>query len=266
MNEKVAKAILDTPGCFKSKIDKPSILSIRQLTPYIIDPRVVNSYPNQRDVIVEGMADFIDGTSEIGGNLDKLVTSAEYNIPICSMVGYRMGVGMAYSPRFECIEKGEDVVGADYLFADENVVKVIDAIRRANADIDDYCFVFNRNHGTSKSFFGLGIKIHSLVDMSDDFIISALKNENIKGSEYEIFRECVENPVEWSRNYILKNPDYLKKRLAEVIINGRVNNKAPLEVITIGHPELKDKYEPIVRGWLTELGVKHDVPEFNYKV
>jgi len=71
MNERVAKAILDTPGCFKSKIDKPSILSIRQLTPYFMDPNVINSYPNQRKVIVEEMADLIDGTSGIGGNLNK---------------------------------------------------------------------------------------------------------------------------------------------------------------------------------------------------
>ena len=147
-----------------------------------------------------------------------------------------------------------------------NVVKVIDAVRHANADIDDYCFVFNRNHGTSKSFFDLGIKIHSLVEMSDDFIIAALKNENITGSEYEIFKDCVENPVEWSRNYILKNPDYLKKRLAEVITNGRVNSKAPLEVITIGHPELMKDFGPMINKWLAELGVRHDVPAFNYKV
>jgi len=266
MNEKVAKAILDTPGCFKSKIDKPSILSIRQLTPYFIDPNVINSYPNQRKVIVEEMADLIDGTSGIGGNLDKLVTSAEYNIPICSMVGYKMGVGIAYLPRFECIEKGEDAVGVDYLFADENAVKVIDAVRRANADIDDYCFVFNRNHGTSKSFFDLGIKIHSLVEMSDDFINAALKNKNITGEEYEVFKECVENPIEWSKNYILKNPDYLKKRLAEVIINGRMNRKAPLEVITRGHPELMKDFGPMINKWLAELGVKQDVPEFNYRV
>jgi orotate phosphoribosyltransferase len=57
MNEKVAEAILDTPECFKSRSSKPSILSSRQLTPYYINPKLINSYPEQRDIVVEEVID-----------------------------------------------------------------------------------------------------------------------------------------------------------------------------------------------------------------
>ncbi len=276
MNEKVAEAILDTPGCFKSKSNKPSIMSNRQLTPYYINPRVINSYPVQRDIVIEEMIDLIDRSGEIGGNLDKLVTTI-HGLPICSAVGDRLGVGIAYLPKVKWpgrrkdiegyIESGDDVVGVDNLIIEEKpVASVVDAVRDSLADIDDYCVVFNRNHSATKLLSDLNVKLHALAELSTDFIVTALKKEKITGKEYESFKEYSENPVEWSKNYILKNPEYIKTRLSEVVEGGKIKDMAPLEILTIGHPTLKDEYEPIVRRWLTELGVRHNVPEFDYKV
>jgi hypothetical protein len=53
--------------------------------------------------------------------------------------------------------------------------------------------------------------------------------------------------------------------MVNVLKNGVVEDKAPLEVLTVGHPEIKEKLAPEVRTWLAELEVKQTVPEFGYE-
>jgi len=69
----------------------------------------------------------------------------------------------------------------------------------------------------------------------------------------------------WSREFIRENPEFLKEKLAGVVELGYVKDMAPLEVLTKGHPEIKDEFEPKVRDWLVELEVKQELPEFNYR-
>ena len=278
MNEKVAEAILYTPGCFRTTSHDPFITAGRKISPYYIDMRVIPSFPKQFKIVIEEMTDLIDGSNEIGGNLDKLATSESAGIPFCSAVGYELDVGIVYVRKESkgyglgkqiegSLVKGEDTVGLDDLTTEGiNAVKVINSVRSVGANIKDYCVGFDRNQGASKVLSDLNVKLHALANMSPEFVELALRNDRITKDDTELFEVYSENTDKWSREYVVKNPEFLKRKISNVVKDGKITDMAPLEVLTVGHPELKTEYEPLVKKWLAELGVRHNVPEFNYKI
>ncbi len=277
MNEKVAEAILSTPGCFRSIATEPAILACREISPYYIDLRITNSFPKQRDVIVDAMVNLID-SKEIKGDIDKLVTTESAGIPICSMVADGLGVGMAYVKKEvkgyglgKQIEgflvKGEHVVAVDDLTTEAgSAKKLIAEVRKTEATIGEYCVIFDRNQGATKTLADLNVNLHYLAQTSPRFMEMALRNGNVTATDNDILSKYSENPTEWSRNFVKSNPDYIRGKLAKVVKDGKITDMAPLEVLTVAHSELKADYEPTVKKWLAELGVRHNVPEFNYKI
>ncbi len=273
--ERVSEAILSTPGAFRSISSNPAILVCREISPYYIDNRVIYSFPVKRDIIAHEMADLVEEVDK-ERTIHKLTTTETAGIPICSFVGYKLGIGTTYvkkkakahglGKRIEgIIKEGEYVVGVDDLATKGTTAKIaIDTVRNLNAEIDKYFVIFDRRQGATELLAKLNVKLYSLAQMCPEFIDIALKKGVITEKEYKLFEEYSKNPTEWSKNYILKNPEFLKAKLSSVVENGKLKDMTPLEVLTKGHPELKSEFEPKVRDWLAELKVEQEVPEFNY--
>lgn len=277
MNEKVAEAILSTPGCFRSIATDPAILACREISPYYIDLRATNSFPKQRNVIVDAAVDLVE-SEDIKGDIDKLVTTESAGIPICSIVADRLSVGMAYVKKEvkgyglgKQIEgflvKGEHVIAVDDLTTEAGSAKrLIAEVRKTEAIIDDYCVIFDRNQGATKTLADLNVKLHYLAQTSPRFMEMALRNGNVTAADYDILSKYSENPKDWSRNFVKSNPEYLRGKIAKVVKDGKITDMAPLEVLTVAHPELKEEYKPKVQEWLAGLGVTQDVPQFDYRI
>lgn len=279
MNERVAKAILYTPGCFRSVSNDPAILVCREISPYYVDLRAVNSFPDQRNEIVDEMVGFIRFSKFKGDfpkKIDKLITTESAGIPICSMVGDRLGIGIAYvkkevkgyglGKQIEgAVFKGDIALGVDDLTTEATTaIRAINETRNAGAEINEYCVIFDRNQGATKKLADLNVRLNFLAQMNPEFTEMALENGVIKEEEHALFSKYAENPTEWSRNFVKENPGYLKGKLAKVVKEGKITDMAPLEVLTKAHPDLKGEFEPTVNKWMEELGVKQEVPEFNY--
>ena len=276
MNERVAQAIFETPGCFRSIAQIPAIMVCRELTPYYIDVRSSYSFPKQRDVIAEESVYTV--SNNINEKIDKFVTTESAGIPICSIIADRMGIGMCWVKKEAkgyglgkqiegVLEKGEHAVGEDDLATEATTaVKAIKQVRNAEAIIKDYFVVHDRNQGATKALGDLNVRLHWLSQTTPRFMEMGFENERITEQDYPILIQYSKSPKEWSRNFVRENPAYLRDKLANVVKEGKVTDMAPLEVLTVAHPDLKDEFEPNVQKWLAELGVKHDVPEFDYKI
>jgi orotate phosphoribosyltransferase len=272
----VSRTLLSVPGLFRSISDNPAILSCREVGPYYIDNRKLYSFPKKRTAVAIDMNELIKKNVEVT-DIDKLTTTETAGIPICSLVGHYLGIGTSYVKKKAkayglgrniegVIENGEYVVGVDDLTTKGTNAKIaIDTVRDKGAKIDKYFVIFDRRQGATEFLADLNVELHSLSHMSPQFMDVVLEMGLIKEDEMKVFGRYSENPTEWSKNFILENPDYLKEKIANVVKNGVIEDKAPLEVLTVGHPELKENFEPEVRGWLAELGVKQELPEFNYQ-
>ena len=274
MNVKVAKAILTTPGVFKSISSSPAILVCREVSPYYIDNRKIYSFPEKRDTVVLGMANLV--AENVKGPIDKLTTTETAGIPICAIVGHKTKIGTTYVKKKAkayglgrkiegVIEEGEYVVGVDDLATKGTTAELaVNAVRDIGAEIDEYFVIFDRNQGARERLDKLNVNLHSLAEMCPGFIRMGLEIGTIKEEEGELFRKYSENPTRWSREFIRENPGFLKEKLAGVVKLGHITDMAPLEVLTKGHPELKNEFGPKIREWLTELEIRHHVKEFDY--
>ncbi len=277
INEKVAKVILTTPGVFRSIASDPAILVGRKISPYYIDNRKIYSFPEQRITVVDAMVDLVTENDVLPEKPIKKITTMETaGIPISALVGHEMNIGTTYVKKKAkayglgrkiegVIEKGEYIIGVDDLATEGGSAEIaVNAVRQAGGEIDKYLVIFDRKQGATERLAKLNVELQSLAQMSPEFINIGLEIEAIDAEEGDLFGKYSENPNEWSRNYIRENPDFLKNKLAGVIKLGHVTDMAPLEVLTKGHPELKEEFEPKVREWLAELEVRQHVKDFNY--
>lgn len=236
---------------------------------------MIYSFPEKRDSVIYHMRDLI--LEKVKRDIDKLTTTATAGIPICSFVGNELGIGTTYvkkkakpyglEKKIEGqIEKGEYVISVDDLATTGSTAETcVKVVRSLGAEIDKYFVIFDRKQGASEKLADLNVELYSLAWMSREFIDMGLEKNKITRGEYQLFSEYSENPTEWSRNLVAENPEYLRKKLEGVVEEGKIKDTAPLEVLTKAHPELKDEFEPKVRKWLVELGVEHEVPEFDYE-
>jgi orotate phosphoribosyltransferase len=284
--ENVSRTILTVPGLFKSISENPAIISCREVSPYYIDNRKIQSYPNQRNVVAKEMMDLVynviidsssDPDAEFDSIVNKLTTTESAGISICTLVGDRLSVGTTYVKKKAKgyglkrkiegdIEEGEYVVGVDDLVTKgTNAETAINAVRGKGAKIDKYFVIFDRKQGATEFLDKLNVELYSLSHMSPQFMEIALEMGVIEENEMKVFGEYAKDPTKWSRNFLRENPDFLRQEITKAVENGVIKSKAPLEVLTVGHPELKERFEPEVKEWLTQLKVKEPVPEFGYE-
>lgn len=274
MNYRAMRTIIQTPGCFKSMAFSPAITKGRKFTPYYIDLRNIPSYPESMETITDELGDLIKKKVKA---YDRVITTEAAGIPYGTVIAKSLRVGLcwikkeakAYGLEKKDIEgvlnKDEVALGIDDLVNEANTAKkVIDAVRKRDAIITDYLAVHDRMQGASEILRKLNVRLGSLSQTTSQFMEMARDLKRAPEEEYPILVEYCYDQNGWSRKFVKDHPEYLREKLANVVTKGSITDMAPLEVLTVGHPDLKEEFAPEVRKWLKELYVAQEVPAFDY--
>ncbi|MBP7554191.1 MAG: orotate phosphoribosyltransferase, partial [Spirochaetes bacterium] len=89
----------------------------------------------------------------------------------------------------------------------------IPALKKINGEIIFSGSIVDRMQGGAEFLEKSGIKSHSSVFINDIFFNNAKKAGLISEKQYQAIKEFTQNSVEYGRNFLTKNIDFLKESL-----------------------------------------------------
>ena len=162
------------------------------------------------------------------------------------------------------VKKGERVTHvADLITQATSALSWYDGITSAGGVMKDYVVIFDRLQGAEQALSARGVRLHSMVAMNRRFFEVGIEEGYITKEGHQEVEKYLANPVGWATEFLLNNPDFIKNNIK--VDNGKIVNRAGLDVLTTGYPQLKPKFEEKVRQWLRELGSQEAVTEFDYQ-
>jgi len=268
----VARAILKVPGAF-GVFEEPIILTARHLSPYYIDLRLIPSFSESWKAVLKAYERTLNTHF---GKFDKIITTATAGLCYGAPLADRLGVGLVYvrDPRSHGtgkrlegkINAGDYLAGLDDLTTmGGSTIAMAEEGRNAGGTIDKDVVAFDRVEGAQEKLKELGIELIAMCSMVKDFVDEARRVNVLKTDEdTRLLHVFTSNPIGWSGNYLVNHPDYLERKIKESVKDGKLVNTAALEVLTKGHPDLKESFTPRVQQWLAEADLKEPLPDFSY--
>ncbi len=170
-------------------------LTSGKASPYYIDLRVIPSFPDAFREICDFYAEYI--TNEIGlKNIDRIAGVPLAGIPFASQIAYNLKKPFLYVRKGiklhgrERRVEGILVSGNRVLIVDDLVTtgltikKAAEAVRAEGGIVTDAVVFLDREEGGSKKLEQIGIKLHSLLKISEIadtlFELGAIDEENLK--------------------------------------------------------------------------------------
>ncbi len=281
--ESTSEVLLTSPGVFSSIAQNPAIINCRQVSPYYINCASVWSDDNvdAKNTIADNMEKYIRENVETD-RIDKITTTAVKGLCIAIDVATagRLNLpvvfvrpkGKGYGAQEGKVKPGDYVVGVDDLITEAGTAVVcINTTKENKGKIDKYFVMFDRKQGGTERIRDMEVSPFALAHMCPRFtemIKKYREGKDVTAEDLNIFRKYAEDPVTWSKNYLLDHPEFVKDHIEKAIDKDLlIDSNAPvLEIFTVetGHPELKDEFKDSIRKWLGGLKVKNDVPEFGY--
>jgi orotate phosphoribosyltransferase len=282
----VSEAILTSPGVFRSIAQTPAILKCRQVSPYYLNTHFIWSDKNGKNITADCMYKMI---MDVMGwkKIDRLTTTEAKGLLVATEIGTRSrldlpvtfvrkaekGYGGSSGGLVEgIINPGEYVLPADDLITEALSAEVcVNAVRSEKGGIiDKYFVVFDRKQGGDGRLGKMGVQVYSPAFMCPEFIEQIKKfrrGKDVSDDDLAVFRGYAEDPVVWSRQYLMDHPEFVENQLRKAVKDGEIKSNAPvLEIFTeeTGHPELMDEFRERICGWLKDAGAKNKVEKFGY--
>lgn len=269
---RTAKALLEVEA-LKFREDDPFVYNSRKIGPVYVDVRQLSTSPQLWGEVVDEIVSLLQSVIDAekfhvisGGEVADLL----FSIPVALRIGKphitvrkaEKGYGMG-GRIVGALQEGQKVVHvSDLITSGTSAVDWVRVIREAGGLMTDYFTVFDRNQGGGERLASLGVRLHSLVSLSDKLLRDAssagmISKESVKGvSSY------LADPDEWARAFLTTHPEALRRLIS--VKEGRLTRKEGLEVVTIGYPSLIQEMSPFLRTLLNEEGLREPFEAIGY--
>lgn len=260
----VASALLDAEGLRFNTAD-PFILASKKICPIYVDVRRLTTKPEGWRAAVNGLVEVVRGLGNIdavsGGELADLLFSVpvafELGLPHLAIRKQTKGYGAGGRLIGEVIPKSSFAHVSDLITSGTSALQWIDAIRDAGGVVNDYLVVFDRNQGGREALDKKGVRVHSLLELDDEFMSFASGRGSLTEDQMDAVRKYLADPEQWSVAFLRGNPRFLTERI--IAAGGRMSRSEGLEVLTQGYPELINEVGAMVRRRLREIGLDEDL-------
>lgn len=199
-------AILLEIKAIKLNLKNPFHYTSGILSPIYCDNRMVISYPDKRQVIIEA---FLATIKENQLQFDVVAGTATAGIPHAAWIADRLNLPMIYvrasakdhglHNQIEGkIEPGQTaLIIEDLISTGKSAVNVAAALREQDAEVKDCIAIFNYQlEEAANAFFEADINLIPLCNFAT-LLDVATKNEYISPQEFEVASRWNENPNEW---------------------------------------------------------------------
>ncbi len=163
--------------------------------------------------------------AKVLGNFEVISGGETADIPFASWAARELDLPLVYirkeakergtSKRIEgAIEilKGRRVLHISDLITDGGSAKDwVQAIREADGIVENYFAIFDRKQGGEETLRQRGVKLHSLVQLNDEFLKIGIGTSMIQ-SDYTEIKQYLADPETWARTFILSDPNWIKSK------------------------------------------------------
>jgi orotate phosphoribosyltransferase len=264
---------------YQIRPEHPFIYKSRIISPDYTDIRLLGGKPKQNSVAIDSLISTINDLNVDFYAIGGFVTA---DVPFSAVVAYVMEKphfyvrdaekGHGKGKQIEGIPQ-EELDGKEVLHVGDLITKGTSAKDFANAVssvggiVRYHIPVFDRLQGGREELEKIGISVYPTCLMNDSFYQIAINKNIIAKASLDTVMEYRKDSSKWARNYLRNNPEFFLRELKKpsVIVNGKIEIPDALDVLIRAYPDLKDEFAPQIRKYLHDLGVKTEVPEFNYK-
>ena len=259
-HERVAAALIEAGGLRVNARD-PFILASRKICPVYVDVRRLTTMPDGWRAAIDDLVEVVRSLGNIdaisGGELADLL----FSVP----VAFKLGLPhLAIRKQPKSYGTGGRLVGevnpksrfahvSDLVTSGTSAIHWVKEVREAGGIVNDYVVVFNRNQGGREALEKVGVKVHTLLELNEEFLSFASARGGLTRVQVKAVREYLANPERWSTRYLRRNPEFLTERITAA--GGRMGRSDGLEVLSQGYPELIVEIGAVVRKRLQEVGL-----------
>ncbi|GEM_PF-6527888 len=261
-------------GIYSVRLSEPFIYSSRMLSPDKVDMTLAIGSPDFMGLLTVYLVYEINQIqAERGEKYDFVVGLERGDVPFGSWISQALRIPQVIVGKDGTVEGYKDLDGknginvGDVSTTGKSSRQVAEAMSARGAVVDRQIVVLDRDQGAAENLAALEppIELRCVSRMDDEFFRIGLKAKRIVREEMEVVKKYRSDPRAWGQRFLRENPDYLMKCLRSHVKDGKITSYRDLEVFTEGYPELKPEFEDRVRGWLRDLNVAEEVPEFGYK-
>jgi orotate phosphoribosyltransferase len=256
----VASALVAAGG-LRFNAAEPFILASRKIAPIYVDVRQLTAEPTGWRTTVRELAELVRKSGRFdfvsGGELADLF----FSVPVALELGLPH---VAIRKQTKGYGTGGRLVGSvrpgaafahvsDLITAGTSAQDWVKAIRDAGGVVQHYFVVFDRRQGGRQALEAAGVTVHSLLELSEEFLSFVSERAGLSGSQLGEVRRYLGDPERWSRDFLRRNPSFLRDRIEAS--GGKLTRSEGLEVLNQGYPDLMGDVGGYLRKRLKELGL-----------
>lgn len=243
MHEYEVARVLLKIGAVNLKTHKPYKYATGIISPIFIDCRILNSYPEERKIVLRYFQDYID--QFIGrNNINLVIGSGHSGISLTAYLVEKMRVPMAYIRKSSkthgkrkqiegIIRKGDRaLIITDIMDDEDHIPASINILKEIGVEIVHVLSIVNMKFGIIDNFLKDNkIRYFTLTDLR--ILINTAISENMislsEGEEIENWRRNFNN---WGKNRkaeLEKNKKTRAERCAEILLKNKAVTLSPLK-------------------------------------
>ncbi|MCK5176844.1 MAG: hypothetical protein KAQ92_03910, partial [Candidatus Aenigmarchaeota archaeon] len=230
-SKKISQMLLNT-GAVSLSPSFPFRYASGLFSPIYIDCRLLNSYPDKREIMIDSIVTCIlEKTKK--ENIDIIAGAGSSGISFATYISSKLKIPMIYIR--ECAkghgrknqiegtlnENKKVLLVSDIIGTEDSIPSAVDALKEKNSKIIGCFSVFDMGLDASDFLKKENIDMHSLTNF-DSLLKIALDMKKITIHEYNIVEEWRKNPKEWNEKkdiFTEKLFSKNKKDIAEILLN-----------------------------------------------
>lgn len=160
-------------------------------------------------------------------------------------------------------QKRRGVHVADLITDGGSAAEWVQVLRYEGLEPTDYVAVFDRLQGGRATLNQLGVRLHALSEMNEEFFGIGIDLGTLTRQQYEgDVIPYLSDTKEWGIKFLRKNPDYALSRIR--VKDGRVDRDT-LRMFLRGYPELVPEMALQINEKLRSLGSNESIEEISQK-
>ncbi|HXW36343.1 MAG TPA: hypothetical protein VEJ36_00320 [Nitrososphaerales archaeon] len=142
---------------------------------------------------------------------------------------------------------------ADLITNGASAMEWVEAISEAGGTVERYLVVVDRDQGGRAALKSKGIELGSLLTLDERLLELAAEQGSISGEAKSSIAEYLDDPEEWSRDFLRRNPSFITERVQSS--GGRISLSEGIDILRLGYPELVPEFRRLLIGRFAEIGV-----------